>query len=264
MCQGNGGTYMRQTHPQRVSIARRGWPLVGYYACFWPLAIVNQSACSHRLSFGLVEGHWWWSRQLTIMGFWAISRALFHSWPPTALVIGGRVTNMVPLNGDKFPPCTISCKGAEPVRRGVYLYHDPWAAVSIAVQEWQEDVHYFTHVFHSSIRLMRDRFALTQRGPGEVLGILLRSQSGTSKRVGTIDVSTTTVHSFSCKVPFLIPVVEWRRGRYCHCDISIPSHPWMNWRCEPSLQSIRCMDHSTRCHCVYSRIRGELKIRGYG
>jgi hypothetical protein len=36
----------------------------------------------------------------------------------------------VPLDGDKFPPCTISCEGAEPVRRGVYLYHDPWAAIS--------------------------------------------------------------------------------------------------------------------------------------
>ena len=28
------------------------------------------------------------------------------------------------------PPMHDSCEGAEPVRRGVYLYHDPQAAIS--------------------------------------------------------------------------------------------------------------------------------------
>jgi hypothetical protein len=123
----------------------------------------------------------------------------------------------------------------------------------------------FTHIFHSSIRLMRDRFALTQRGPSEVLGTRLQSQSGSSKM--SRDNRRLNNHRTFVQLQGAIshvPVVEWRRGRYGHRDTSIPSHPRMNWRCEPSLQSIRCMDHSTRCHRVYSRIRGEPKIRGYG
>jgi hypothetical protein len=72
----------------------------------------------------------------------------------------------------------------------------------------------FTHIFHSSIRLMRDRFALTQRGPSEVLGTRLQSQSGSSKM--SRDNRRLNNHRTFVQLQGAIshvPVVEWRRGR---------------------------------------------------
>jgi hypothetical protein len=50
------------------------------------------------------------------------------------------------------------------------------------------------------------------------------SRSGTSERVGTIDVSTTTVHSFSCKVPFL-SFQSWSGGEVVTVTVTCPSPP---------------------------------------